>query len=98
MALIAPMQIGSGTCIKVLEALSQGVPVLATNQGLRGIKKEDRRETNGIYQFDDHITLVRQVDQIFTYDGQYDGAISYIRLHYSQEAINRILQSGMVAP
>lgn len=95
LALIAPMQIGSGTCIKVLEALSFGVPVLATNQGLRGIKIEDRKEINGIYQFDDCAMLVEKILQIITYAGHYEGALDYIKRYYSQEAINTILQNGL---
>ncbi|THE19448.1 glycosyltransferase [Kocuria rosea] len=37
-AMISPLQIGSGTKIKVLEALSRGLPVVATPQGVLGLQ------------------------------------------------------------
>lgn len=36
-ALVSPLRIGSGTKIKVLEALSRGLPVVATPQGVLGL-------------------------------------------------------------
>jgi len=42
--LIAPMRIGSGTNIKVLEAMASGLPVLTTSIGVEGIKTQDGKE------------------------------------------------------
>jgi len=42
--LVAPMRIGSGTNIKILEALSVGLPVATTPVGLEGIKAEKGKE------------------------------------------------------
>ena len=51
LALVTPMRIGSGTCIKVLESLARGVPVISTEQGLRGIDRQEWLPENGIIPF-----------------------------------------------
>ncbi|MFA9221766.1 MAG: glycosyltransferase [Sediminibacterium sp.] len=38
------MQSGSGIRIKILEAFTMGMAVIATEQGIRGIDVEDRKE------------------------------------------------------
>jgi glycosyltransferase involved in cell wall biosynthesis len=38
---VAPLRYGTGTCVKVLEALSFGCPVVTTSVGVRGILPED---------------------------------------------------------
>ena len=38
---VAPLRYGTGTCVKVLEALSFGCPVVTTSVGVRGILPQD---------------------------------------------------------
>jgi glycosyltransferase involved in cell wall biosynthesis len=42
--MIVPLQSGSGIRIKILEAFTMGVAVISTEQGIRGIDVEDRKE------------------------------------------------------
>jgi glycosyltransferase involved in cell wall biosynthesis len=42
--MIVPLQSGSGIRIKILEAFAMGMAVIATEQGIRGIDVEDRKE------------------------------------------------------
>jgi glycosyltransferase involved in cell wall biosynthesis len=42
--MIVPLQSGSGIRIKILEAFTMGMAVIATEQGIRGIDVEDRKE------------------------------------------------------
>ena len=57
LALLTPMRTGMGSCIKVLEALQIGRPVISTAQGLRGILNKDRICKNGICEFSDYASL-----------------------------------------
>jgi glycosyltransferase involved in cell wall biosynthesis len=42
--MIVPLQSGSGIRIKILEAFTMGMAVIATEQGIRGIDVDDRKE------------------------------------------------------
>ena len=42
--MIVPLQSGSGIRIKILEAFAMGMAVISTEQGIRGIDVEDRKE------------------------------------------------------
>jgi hypothetical protein len=46
-ALLSPLRSGSGIKIKVLEALSRGLPVVATPAGVQGIARPDRPGATG---------------------------------------------------
>lgn len=94
-AMIAPMRIGSGTCIKVLESLSHGVPVIATAQGLRGIDEANRIPTNGIYKFNDTKTLMDALNSVFTSREPFKDAIHYIQMNHSQSAVNKVLRESV---
>ncbi|WP_298981274.1 glycosyltransferase family 4 protein [Caldilinea sp.] len=43
-ALVAPLRLGGGTRLKVLEALALGVPVVATSKGVEGLDLEQDKE------------------------------------------------------
>ena len=43
-ALVAPLRLGGGTRLKVLEALALGVPVVATSKGVEGLDLEKDKE------------------------------------------------------
>lgn len=42
--LVAPIRAGSGTKLKILEALASGLPVVATTIGIEGIRAENEKE------------------------------------------------------
>ena len=42
--MIVPLQSGSGIRIKILEAFAMGMAVISTEQGIRGIDVDDRKE------------------------------------------------------
>jgi glycosyltransferase involved in cell wall biosynthesis len=42
-AAVAPLRIGSGTRLKILEAMSQGLPVVSTRKGAEGIEASNGR-------------------------------------------------------
>lgn len=51
---VAPLRIGAGVKLKVLECLSQGLPVVATNVGAEGI---DAKECDGLIVADNVVTF-----------------------------------------
>ena len=40
---VAPLRVGSGTRIKILQAMSRGLPVVSTSLGCKGISVENGR-------------------------------------------------------
>ena len=64
LALITPMQIGMGSCIKVRESLALGRCVISTAKGLRGIDPRDWISENGIFPFDDIVSLASSIRKL----------------------------------
>lgn len=93
-AMLTPMRIGSGTCIKVLEALGRNVPVISTPQGLRGIPEEDREWCNGIHEFIDLSSLRISLKALTRGDWNRSDARAalYISSNYSQNTLNKVLR------
>lgn len=99
-AILTPMRIGSGTCLKVLEALAYGMPIVSTSQGLRGIPKEDRTESNGIYEFETGADLEAVIGKLQAGAACGESAAAsraYIDRHYSQTAFNEKLRRAIEA-
>lgn len=97
-AFIAPMQTGSGTCIKVLEALAYGLPVIATAQGFRGIAPKDRTTENALLEFEDLAGLMKNLELVQNADCDWDlRGQRYVREHYTQEVLNKIVYDGLHA-
>lgn len=93
LALITPMRIGSGTCIKVVESLARGVPVISTGQGLRGIPECDRVAKNGIYPFAELQEVVAAIRHCVV-DLNKQGVLHFsIAKRFTQQAVNGILQN-----
>ena len=93
-AILTPMRIGSGTCLKILESLAYGKLIISTPLGLRGIPQEDRVPENGIYEFVDMDSLSVVISRVMhepDLSAVTNGA-EYIKLHYSQDVVNRILK------
>lgn len=64
LALLTPMRIGMGSCIKVLESLKIGRPVLSTVQGLRGIDRSHHKFEYGICVFDGYESLSASIAKL----------------------------------
>lgn len=94
LALITPMRIGSGTCIKVLESLAHGVPVISTAQGLRGIPESERNAENGIFSFCCVNELMESIENcvVALKNGR---SAEFIAAHFSQDVVDRRLLSDL---
>lgn len=101
LALLTPMKIGMGSCIKVLESLRMGRPVVSTAQGLRGIPEGDRTGENGMFAFADYeglaaaIRTLREVPDSTRISLQ-QSARKYAEANYSQQTVNAILSQALM--
>jgi glycosyltransferase involved in cell wall biosynthesis len=91
------MKIGSGTCIKVLESLACGIPVISTDQGFRGIPAGARTIKNGMLEFCDAGSLIAAIQLIIAQEGGVSqDSRAYVAQHYSQDKVNSILASELL--
>ena len=65
LCLAAPLQLGAGIKIKILEALSAGVPVLTNDIGIEGIGAVDRKEYINCKSPQDYAEAVRALRRNF---------------------------------
>lgn len=101
LALITPMIIGAGTCIKVLEALRMGRPVISTAQGLRGIPIGDRLGVNGVFQYDSYEELSSAISYLGNLgeDRRVEmaqQAMTFVKSQYSQQVVDDVLRVDVV--
>jgi polysaccharide biosynthesis protein PslH len=61
LAVVVPLRIGSGTRLKILEAMAAGVPVVSTRLGAEGLDVEDGRE---ILLADTAADIIAAVDRL----------------------------------
>jgi len=93
---ICPMLTGTGVKIKVLEALSYGVPVVTTPRGLDGLIN---KTNNGCMlatspeKFAEHIKSLISDDIL--YQEQREKGLSFVRENYSREAEIKILNASL---
>lgn len=97
LAILTPMQIGSGTCLKVLECLRMGRPLISTQQGLRGIRPEYRNPENGILPFEDLPSLVSVLEHLLSADrvALQNNAVRFVQMRNSQEFIDAALKKDI---
>ncbi len=98
LAIVAPMQIGSGTCLKVLEALRMGRPLLSTQQGLRGIRPEFRNIGNGMLPFEDAKSFVEAMWSLLNCDrlSVQHKAVEFVGLRNNQEFVDNTLRNDIM--
>ena len=98
LAIVAPMRIGSGTCLKVLEALRMGRPLLSTQQGLRGIRREYRNADNGIFPFEDAESFVAAMKSLLQCDrlATQRKAVSFVEMRNNQVFIDSTLRTDIL--
>lgn len=98
LAMITPMRIGMGSCIKVLESLRVGRCVLSTGQGLRGVLASDRTNENGIFEFCDYKTLraaLQSLREPHCRSAAQQGGMRFVRKHFSMNEVNSSLRVSL---
>ena len=91
---ICPMQSGTGLKIKVVEALSYGIPVVCNEKGVDGLINKTHNGclvTDNPETFSQNIT--RLLDDKVFYEKQKNEAMQFFNLQLSEEAIYRRLDS-----
>ena len=98
LAIIAPMRIGSGSCLKVLEALRMGRPLLATQQGLRGIRPEHRNIESGILPFENAESFVGTMKLLLRSErlSVQRKAVEFVSLRNNQTFIDDTLRADIL--
>ncbi len=99
-AVLMPMRIGSGTCLKTLEALAYGKPIISTSQGLRGIPRQDRTRANGMYEFrsiDDICSIIKYLQKSGAACQESSASRAYVDKNFSQEVVNRNLSKAVAS-
>ncbi len=94
---VVPLRIGSGTRLKILEAMSQGAPVVSTHKGAEGLGTVDGEH---LLLADEPEAFVRAVLRLLADRSRYDrlryAARAFVKQHYDWDAIgeaaNRALQ------
>jgi glycosyltransferase involved in cell wall biosynthesis len=95
MAVIAPLYVGAGTSIKVLEALNRGRVCFVTPIAARGIPVETVNRENGLFLFEraeemiDGLKALEDADRRLRF--QRDGK-AFVSRHYSQEKIDVLIK------
>jgi GT2 family glycosyltransferase/ubiquinone/menaquinone biosynthesis C-methylase UbiE len=89
---VAPLRYGAGVKGKVVEAMARGVPVVTTDVGAQGIDPEGAFLFigNEPQDFSGQIALAADVE---TARPRATQAVSFVRDHYSQDAMKRMFQS-----
>ncbi len=86
LCLVAPLVLGAGIKVKVLEAMSAGVPVLTNDVGIEGIHAEDGREYFHCTEPEDYVKAVLFLDgHAPEADEMGKRAKAYIRENYDLE-------------
>ena len=93
--LVAPLQAGSGTRIKILEAMALGRPVVSTGKGCEGL---DVPHGKGILIADDASTFVRETVRLLQDPVLYRQLVIHTRMlveeRYSFKAIEQLIDKA----
>ena len=89
---VAPIRAGAGVRVKILEALSLGLPIVSTRMAAMGIKLEDQKN---IFLVDTEEEFVKRVVEILS-DEKLASKLSqngafFIRENYNREEAERVL-------
>lgn len=63
MCLVAPLVLGAGIKVKIIEGLSSGIPVLTNGLGIEGIDAEDGKEYFHCEKPEDYEKIIRQLKE-----------------------------------
>ena len=88
---VAPLLLGAGIKIKVLEALSSGIPVLTNDIGIEGIPAQDGREFYRCLSAEDYEHRIRQIyDHNFNEIDMEQNAKYFVEREFSYESFSKI--------
>jgi glycosyltransferase involved in cell wall biosynthesis len=94
MAVLAPLYMGAGTSIKVLEALSMGRVCFVTSVAARGVQPDALKKENGLFLFGSSEELVDGLKSIENAEQRLffqQGGKAFVERHYTQEKVNEII-------
>lgn len=93
--LVVPLRYGAGIRIKILEAMSAGVPIVATSKGCEGLQVAHGRE---LLIADDPASFAREVIRLLGDQGLRQtiamNARSFVAEHYSWETLVKRMSGG----
>ena len=96
--LVVPLFSGSGLRIKILEALSEGIPVLATSKAVEGLP---HLEQSGIMVSDEPRKWVKYLVELWhrPEEGQKlaQKGMDYVQHHFGEPAVDELLLRGLAA-
>jgi glycosyltransferase involved in cell wall biosynthesis len=94
---VVPLLSGSGTRLKVLEAMAYGRPIVSTSKGAEGINYENRKH---LIVEDDPDLFAKRIIELFNDDNLYsetsNNAKVLIEGHYSWDKIGEIIKKSIL--
>lgn len=85
--MLVPLQSGSGIRIKILEAFAMGIAVIATEQGIRGIDVDDRKEYYRAENPQDWVAAIKALQDPIERERIGKNAQDFIHQSYSNATI-----------
>lgn len=83
--LVAPLVLGAGIKIKILEAMSAGVPVLTNNIGIEGIGAVPNRDYIHCTSANDYIDGIKKLSNLNRNDEIGQNGKKFVRLNFNKE-------------
>ena len=88
-AFINPMETGSGTHLKMMEALSYGIPIITSNVGARGFSQSDKDSSMIIADtVQEMVDAIEKLEDEKVYSGLIDGAVDVFK-RYDGETVKK---------
>jgi glycosyltransferase involved in cell wall biosynthesis len=97
MGVVVPVYKGTGSCIKVIEALSAGRVCIGTPHAFRGIDMAKRDATNGILVFHDGNELANAIQKICDYrcrGSMQEGGFQFIQDFFTQHQVDTVIKGS----
>lgn len=89
---VCPFREGGGTKLKILDALSQGIPIIASSLGIEGLDVHDNREVLVANSQDEWLARIKDLlGKKGLYDSISRRGRSFVEQTYSKEVIGRKL-------
>lgn len=88
-ALIVPLWAGSGTRVKIIEALSLGVPVITTHKGMEGLHLTSDRNVLVVEEPASWLAAIRRLDDHTKMNNLIKSGLDYITDHHDPKSIGK---------
>lgn len=88
-ALIVPLWAGSGTRVKIIEALSLGVPVITTLKGMEGLHLTADVNVLVVEEPASWLAAIRRLDDHIKMNDQIRSGLDYITDHHNPQSIGK---------